>query len=175
MHPKGGDELSEKNPSPAKIVVVEDNSADVFLLRHALDQHAEEYILDVLRDGEEAIEFVNRQRSVGPHGEPCVIVLDLHLPKHDGTAVLKVIRRNPRWLPYMWWRSPLWPAPRTNRRFASWACDYTGPSRHWWKNGSSWRARFWRFAASKCAPSSLNTKCGARTLACRIHTRVNAR
>ena len=88
--------LSEKHPSPAKIVVVEDNSADVFLLRHALDQHGEEYILDVLRDGEEAIEFVNRQRSTaGSEEEPCVIVLDLHLPKHDGTAVLKVIKQEP--------------------------------------------------------------------------------
>ncbi|MGA2880215.1 MAG: response regulator [Bryobacteraceae bacterium] len=85
--------MSAKNSSPAKIVVVEDNSADVFLLRHALDQHDEEYVLEVLRDGEEAIEFVNRLRSAGPRAEPCVIVLDLHLPKHDGTAVLKVIRQ----------------------------------------------------------------------------------
>ena len=87
--------MNEKSPSPARIVVVEDNSADVFLLRHALDQHHEGYILDVLRDGEEAIEFVNRQRSAGPHAEPCVIVLDLHLPKYDGTAVLRVIKDEP--------------------------------------------------------------------------------
>jgi CheY-like chemotaxis protein len=73
---------------------VEDNSADVFLLRHALDQHVERYVLDVLRDGEEAIHFVNRQRSDG-HAEPCVIVLDLHLPKYDGAEVLKVIRQEP--------------------------------------------------------------------------------
>jgi CheY-like chemotaxis protein len=87
--------LSAKHPSPAKIVVVEDNSADVFLLRHALDQHSEEYVLEVLRDGEEAIEFVNRQRYATPEKDPCVIVLDLHLPKHDGTAVLKVIKQEP--------------------------------------------------------------------------------
>ena len=87
--------MSGKNPSPAKIVVVEDNSADVFLLRHALDQHEESYLLEVLRDGEEAIDFVNRQRSAGQDAEPCVIVLDLHLPKHDGTAVLKVIKQEP--------------------------------------------------------------------------------
>lgn len=87
--------MSAKNPNPAKIVVVEDNSADVFLLRHALDQHADPYHLDVLRDGEEAINFVNGLRSAGPRAEPCVIVLDLHLPKHDGTAVLKVIRQVP--------------------------------------------------------------------------------
>ncbi len=87
--------MSAHQPNPAKIVVVEDNSADVFLLRHALDQHAEAYRLDVLRDGEEAIDFVNRHRSAGRSAEPCVIVLDLHLPKHDGTAVLKVIRQEP--------------------------------------------------------------------------------
>jgi CheY-like chemotaxis protein len=87
--------VSVKNPSPAKIVMVEDNSADVFLLRHALDHHAEEYVLDVLRDGEEAIEFVNQHSAAGPQDEPCVIVLDLHLPKHDGTVVLKVIRQEP--------------------------------------------------------------------------------
>jgi CheY-like chemotaxis protein len=79
----------------AKIVMVEDNSADVFLLRHALDQHQDKYMLEVLRDGEEAIDFVNRQRQAGPHAEPCVIVLDLHLPKHDGAVVLKVIKEEP--------------------------------------------------------------------------------
>jgi CheY-like chemotaxis protein len=87
--------LKEKSSSPAKIVVVEDNSADVFLLRHALEQHNEEYVLEVLRDGEEAIQFVEFQRSAGPHAEPCVIVLDLHLPKQDGAAVLKVIKQEP--------------------------------------------------------------------------------
>ena len=80
----------------AKILVIEDNAADVFLLRHALDQHNEEYMLEVIRDGEAAIEFVSSQRTTGvSEGQPCVIVLDLHLPKHDGAAVLKVIRQEP--------------------------------------------------------------------------------
>lgn len=87
--------MSAKYPSPAKIVMVEDNAADVFLLRHALDQHSDPYLLDVLRDGEEAIAFVTHLRSAESDAEPCVIVLDLHLPKHDGTAVLKTIRQEP--------------------------------------------------------------------------------
>ena len=85
----------DQHSSPAKIIVIEDNPADVFMLRHALDQHAEEYVLEVLRDGEEAIEFVNLQRTGRGEEEPCVIVLDLHLPKHDGAAVLKAIRHEP--------------------------------------------------------------------------------
>jgi two-component system, chemotaxis family, response regulator Rcp1 len=87
--------LREQPLNPAKILVIEDSSADVFLLRHALNQCGEEYVLEVLRDGAEAIEFVNLQRTAGAQEEPCVIVLDLHLPKHDGPAVLKAIRQAP--------------------------------------------------------------------------------
>jgi len=75
--------------------MVEDNSADVFLLRYALDAHGEDYRLEVLRDSEQAIEFVQMQRTAGAAAEPCVIVLDLHLPKHSGAAVLKAIREEP--------------------------------------------------------------------------------
>jgi CheY-like chemotaxis protein len=87
--------MSAKHSTPARIVVVEDNSADVFLLRHALDQHGHKYILDVLHDGEQAIDFVNGARPAQDEADPCVIVLDLHLPKHDGTAVLKMIKQAP--------------------------------------------------------------------------------
>jgi CheY-like chemotaxis protein len=81
---------------PARILVIEDNAADVFLLRHALNQHGQDFILEVLRDGEEAIEFVRLQRGVQSRdAHPCVIVLDLHLPKHNGAAVLTAIRDEP--------------------------------------------------------------------------------
>lgn len=79
-------------PKPARILVVEDNQADVFLLRHALDEHQEEYQLEVLKDGGEALLFVKQQRALARDPNPCAIVLDLHLPKHDGAAVLKAIR-----------------------------------------------------------------------------------
>jgi CheY-like chemotaxis protein len=78
---------------PARILVIEDNAADVFLLRHALNQQGEDYVLEVLRDGEEAIAFAGNRQLTGE--QPCVIVLDLHLPKHNGAAVLKAIRQEP--------------------------------------------------------------------------------
>jgi two-component system, chemotaxis family, response regulator Rcp1 len=81
--------------NPARILVVEDNQADVFLLRHALDEHGKEYELEVLRDGGEALRFVEHQRILARDPNPCAIVLDLHLPKHDGAAVLKAIRDEP--------------------------------------------------------------------------------
>ena len=80
---------------PARIVVVEDSPADVLLLRHALNQHEEAYQLEVLRDGAEALAFIAAQRDFSPEPPPCVIVLDLHLPKHDGLAVLTALKREP--------------------------------------------------------------------------------
>jgi CheY-like chemotaxis protein len=80
---------------PAQILVMEDNPGDVHLLRMALDHHGEEYRLELLRDGEEAIRFVHGQRTSPADAEPCVIVLDLHLPRHDGKSVLRAIRQEP--------------------------------------------------------------------------------
>jgi len=76
-------------------MVVEDSPADVLLLRHALDQHGEPYELAVLRDGAEALQFVAAQWQSPQESAPCVIVLDLHLPKHDGLSVLAALRREP--------------------------------------------------------------------------------
>jgi CheY-like chemotaxis protein len=79
----------------SRILVVEDNPGDVLLLRLALDEHKEDYRLEVLQDGEEALRFVGEQRTALTAPEPCAIVLDWHLPKHDGATVLQAIRQEP--------------------------------------------------------------------------------
>ena len=79
----------------ARIVVVEDNMADIVLLRYALDELDEEYELHMLRDGEEALHFVDTHRRGTEQQNPCVIVLDLHLPRHSGLEVLRAIKRTP--------------------------------------------------------------------------------
>lgn len=86
--------VTDTQKNPARIVMVEDNRADVYLLRHALNQHEEEYELEVLHDGAEAIRFVERERNNPGEPNPCVIVLDLHLPKQDGCTVLEAIRQD---------------------------------------------------------------------------------
>jgi CheY-like chemotaxis protein len=86
--------LSTPKSSPARILLVEDNPGDVLLLRMALDQHEPDHILETLIDGAQAIRFVNEQWFTD-EPEPCVIVLDWHLPKHDGNFVLQSIRKAP--------------------------------------------------------------------------------
>lgn len=75
--------------------MIEDNPGDVALLRFALDQHTRDYRIDILPDGHAAIQFVEAQRIHPSEPEPCVIVLDLNLPKEDGKAVLRAIKREP--------------------------------------------------------------------------------
>ena len=87
--------MTSTKSSPARILVVEDSPADVLLLRHALDEHGEAYELEVLRDGEQALAFIAMQRKSRQEPRPCVIVLDLHLPKHDGLAVLEALKAAP--------------------------------------------------------------------------------
>ena len=92
------DSASASETKPARIVLIEDNSADVLMLRHGLDQLGQEYDLEVLPDGEQAMDFVQNERtsmSDPKRLEPCVIVLDLYLPKYDGVAVLEAIRKEP--------------------------------------------------------------------------------
>src|SRR6266404_1006465 len=86
--------MLEPKRRPARIVLVEDNPGDALLLRLALDQHEPDYILEILRDGAEAIGFIRDQWTT-TEPEPCVIVLDWHLPKHDGNLVLQSIREVP--------------------------------------------------------------------------------
>jgi CheY-like chemotaxis protein len=78
-----------------KILVVEDNPSDVFLLRHALKEYADEVELEIAEDGERALEFVQDLRRNRQHMQPCVILLDLHLPKYGGLEVLRAIREEP--------------------------------------------------------------------------------
>jgi CheY-like chemotaxis protein len=80
---------------PARILVIEDNALDIVLLRHALDKQGEDYELEVLSNGEEALRFVYEHRTRVREPEPCVILLDLYLPVYDGMAVLRAIRQAP--------------------------------------------------------------------------------
>jgi len=80
---------------PARILVIEDNEADVQMLRLALDQQEEDYEREILRDGEEALRFVRERRTDVQKAGPCVILLDVQLPRYDGMAVLRAIREAP--------------------------------------------------------------------------------
>ena len=70
-----------------RILVIEDNPADVYLIREALKEHSIECPLHVVWDGREVLEYIS---EVGPHAQSLgLIILDLNLPRHGGIEVLQ--------------------------------------------------------------------------------------
>ena len=77
---------------PFEILLAEDNSDDVALVRQALRGHHVDCVLHVIGDGEEAIEWIT-SRDADPKAPPLdLVILDMHLPKRDGDDVLKRLR-----------------------------------------------------------------------------------
>jgi DNA-binding response OmpR family regulator len=67
------------------------------LFREALNSRELRYKVVVAADGQEAIVLLGDE-AVGPSAwRPDLIVLDVNLPKHNGDAVLRHVRRQP-WL-----------------------------------------------------------------------------
>jgi len=82
-----------------EILLVEDNPNDEELTLHALRKHKVINTIHVVRDGEEALEYIFCQgqyshRSINK--PPTVILLDLKLPKVEGLEVLRQIKRDDR-------------------------------------------------------------------------------
>ena len=81
-------------PELRSILLAEDNANDVELTLEALAENHLANEVFVARDGAEALDYLLRQghyRLRAP-GNPCVVLLDLKMPKVDGLGVLRAIR-----------------------------------------------------------------------------------
>src|ERR1039457_1866871 len=75
-----------------EILLVEDNSGDVRLTREALKSDGLRNILQVARDGVEALAYLRREGEFSGAVRPDLILLDLNLPRKDGREVLAEIK-----------------------------------------------------------------------------------
>ena len=77
-----------------RVLLVEDDSKDVELILYALDEYNLADEITVARDGVEALDYLYRRGAYArhPEGHPMVVLLDLKMPKLDGTKVLKQIK-----------------------------------------------------------------------------------
>lgn len=81
-----------KEVRPWRILLVEDNLADICLLRLALNEAGLKFELTALHDGGEALAYVKHQGKYADAPCPDLAVLDLKLPMHSGAEVLAAIR-----------------------------------------------------------------------------------
>ena len=77
-----------------EILLVEDSPGDVRLTIEALKDAKVRNRLSVVRDGVEAMEFLQKKEPFKDAVRPDLILLDLNLPRKDGREVLAEIKGN---------------------------------------------------------------------------------
>ena len=75
-----------------EILLAEDNPGDVLLFQEALNSCRLACHVVVAEDGQKAMALLSDEARWRPH----LIVLDVNLPKYNGDAVLRYVRRQPR-------------------------------------------------------------------------------
>jgi CheY-like chemotaxis protein len=78
-----------------RLLVIEDNDADVFLIKKALQEYNIPAEVTVCRDGEAAVQTLNSQEMEKP---PDAIIIDLSLPRLEGFDVLRKILHRPAYV-----------------------------------------------------------------------------
>lgn len=75
-----------------EILLIEDNPGDVELTRESLNEGRIKNKLNVVIDGEMALDYVYKRGDFEDVSTPDIILLDLNLPKYDGREVLHQIK-----------------------------------------------------------------------------------
>src|SRR5690554_2008882 len=79
---------------PIHILLVEDNEGDILLTTEAFEEAKILNTISICRDGQEAIQFLNREGQYESAEIPDLILLDVNLPKKNGHEVLYYIKNN---------------------------------------------------------------------------------
>jgi CheY-like chemotaxis protein len=75
--------------TPVRILIAEDNPADVYLIEEALREHKVPFTMTIAEDGEAAIDMIAAGQV-----RPDLILLDLNMPKRSGGEVLARLRQD---------------------------------------------------------------------------------
>jgi CheY-like chemotaxis protein len=86
---------SDRGAAPAELLLVEDNPGDVRLVREALRERRSSATLQVVADGEQAIDYLRRRGAHSDAVRPDLVLLDLNLPRKSGREVLAEIKGDP--------------------------------------------------------------------------------
>lgn len=81
--------------STVEILLVEDDPGDVLITREAVEGSKFANNLNVVSNGEQALQYLRREAPYEDATRPGLILLDLNLPRLDGREVLAQIKQDP--------------------------------------------------------------------------------
>ncbi len=79
---------------PVHILLVEDNEGDIVLTMDAFEESKINTNISVVRNGQEAVDFLFKRDRFEQENRPDLILLDINIPILNGHEVLKVIKQD---------------------------------------------------------------------------------
>lgn len=89
VHPFKEDQIPMKS---IHILLIEDNEGDILLTKEAFEDAKILNQLSIARDGQQAIQFLEKKEPFEEVETPDLILLDVNLPKKNGHEVLQYIK-----------------------------------------------------------------------------------
>lgn len=77
------------------ILLVEDDPGDIMIIREAFDEHKIRHRITVVCDGADALALLRQEGGHVDAARPDLILLDLNLPRMNGSEVLEAIKTDP--------------------------------------------------------------------------------
>ncbi|MDF3033060.1 MAG: hypothetical protein K0R76_14 [Alphaproteobacteria bacterium] len=88
--------ISLTNHTEINILLVEDNPGDEFIIRKFIGTSANLSNVYAVHDGQQALQLLRSTQHTPLFARADIVLLDLNIPKMDGFAVLKEIKRDSR-------------------------------------------------------------------------------
>ncbi len=79
---------------PVHLLLVEDNEGDIVLTLDAFEESKIKTNISVVRNGQEAIDFLYKQNGYEQESKPDLVLLDINIPILNGHEVLKIIKQD---------------------------------------------------------------------------------
>ena len=79
---------------PVHILLVEDNEGDIVLTMDAFEESKINTNISVVRNGQEALDFLYKRDRFTEEQKPDLILLDINIPIFNGHEVLKIIKQD---------------------------------------------------------------------------------
>ena len=88
--------ISPMKDAEINILLVEDNSGDEYILRKFIESSFKKSNIYAVHDGQTALQSLRNTQNNPLFARADIVLLDLNIPKMDGFAVLKEIKRDSR-------------------------------------------------------------------------------